>query len=242
MPPKSNSTSSVASKRKSSPTAAAGAVSKKERSPNFTDPEDQALCKAFMNCSEDPITGCDQDSKTFWQKIKEKYDPLIIQWYQTTAVNTPSIEEPCERDWKALKARYTRSIMPNVNYFLPIFRRHYDRWESGKTLEEIIEMACEEWFQTIGKGKPFKYLASFRLLKDFNKFNIMLGKKKKAKKSSDGEEEGEEESEESTTNEFLSPMGAGKPRPMGNKAAKAAVKAARVSSRERFRTRRTMFA
>ncbi|EHS62540.1 uncharacterized protein PGTG_21089 [Puccinia graminis f. sp. tritici CRL 75-36-700-3] len=50
---------------------------KKKKAPNYTEPEDYELCRAWIRISEDPAVGTHQDGHTFWQRVTTAYHEAI---------------------------------------------------------------------------------------------------------------------------------------------------------------------
>lgn len=46
---------------------------KRQRTKNFTKQEDELLISAWQNVSMDPITGIDQTTGTYWQRVHSYY-------------------------------------------------------------------------------------------------------------------------------------------------------------------------
>jgi hypothetical protein len=52
-------------------------TTKKKKAPNYTEPEDYELCRAWIRISEDPAVGTHQDGHTFWQRVTTAYHEAI---------------------------------------------------------------------------------------------------------------------------------------------------------------------
>jgi hypothetical protein len=53
-------------------------ATKKKKAPNYTEPEDFELCRAWIRISEDPAVGIHQDGNTFWQRVTTAYHEAIV--------------------------------------------------------------------------------------------------------------------------------------------------------------------
>ena len=91
----------------------------KGRSPNFQPSEDEALCRAYVNCSTNAIKGTDQKCEVFWTQIAD----VFIQKLQDVAKeDKPGVE----RTWQSLFNRFTKTILHDINKFT---RLHLDSLE-----------------------------------------------------------------------------------------------------------------
>ena len=220
-----NNSSNVEKKRKPS-------VGRPSNVSNFTEEEDIALCKAYVNVSVDPIRGTDMSSATFWAEIKKKFDTVVCN------------DVLLERSSDSLKNRFCKKILPTTNIINKYWRKIKICPPSGTPTEEgLIELACEEY--KIGEGKTFQFAKCLPILHTIAKFNpivsggytvtvcevcstvshtivkfnpMLAGKKQVEVTGQDGEMKTGE------LNGFGPPMGAGLPRPIGNKKAKKMAK------------------
>ncbi|KAA1126747.1 hypothetical protein PGTUg99_013939 [Puccinia graminis f. sp. tritici] len=49
----------------------------KKKAPNYTDPKDYELCRAWVQVFKDPAVGTNQDGGTLWQKISTVYHEAV---------------------------------------------------------------------------------------------------------------------------------------------------------------------
>jgi hypothetical protein len=56
-----------------------GDSTKKAKKRNFSSVEDELLCRAFFNTSENPLTGTGQKTSRFWGSIKEDFHLLYVR-------------------------------------------------------------------------------------------------------------------------------------------------------------------
>ena len=47
-----------------------------QRNPNFMAPEWSLIARAFVNTTDDPVVGADQNSNEFWDKCAHQFDKL----------------------------------------------------------------------------------------------------------------------------------------------------------------------
>lgn len=92
---------------------AAGAITRGPFS-RFTAEETVSLCRAFVNVSEDPITGNNQRLNTFWTKVYAKFQELCVREGSDGAGKLKSVN--------SLKTKFKKSILPKVNHCLGVAR------------------------------------------------------------------------------------------------------------------------
>ncbi|KAG7345300.1 hypothetical protein IV203_032831 [Nitzschia inconspicua] len=85
------------------------------RPKNFTPIEDVMLCRAYVNATLNPITGTDQKMEVFWRGIKGKFDELYAE--------ADEVQEGVARAPEALMNRYMRKIQPEMNLWIPFYKR-----------------------------------------------------------------------------------------------------------------------
>ncbi|KAG7366474.1 MULE transposase domain containing protein [Nitzschia inconspicua] len=90
---------------------------------NFTPIEDVMLCRAYVNATLNPITGTDQKMEVFWRGIKAKFDELYAE--------ADEVQEGVARAPEALMNRYMRKIQPEMNLWIPFYKRVADCPPSG---------------------------------------------------------------------------------------------------------------
>lgn len=73
----------------------------KERNPNWSKQEDEALCKAWLRISEDAATGTDQSRATLWDRIWNEFNCIL--GYQTERTSTHLMNR-----WTAIQSRLNK--------------------------------------------------------------------------------------------------------------------------------------
>jgi hypothetical protein len=113
---------SASSTARSTPTSQASAAdtpnpnaSRKKKPRNFSNVEDQMLCRAFVNTSSNPIVGTDQKGKVFWATVKSKFDHLNFCSEDDDFEDSPREE----RSEEALQTRFLKKIQPEMNHYNP---------------------------------------------------------------------------------------------------------------------------
>ncbi|OAV94611.1 hypothetical protein PTTG_03820 [Puccinia triticina 1-1 BBBD Race 1] len=74
----------------------------KKKGPSYTKPEDYKLCQAWVQVSEDPSVGTDQDGNTFWERVLIVYHKAIPNPIQPVA---------------SLKKQWSNNLQPSINKF-----------------------------------------------------------------------------------------------------------------------------
>jgi len=138
-----------------------------KKMPYFSDPEDIALCKAYVNVSQCTVVGSNQKSDKFWEKIMEKYHEFLDQHDHDRDEKLPR-----GRDQVSMYNRFSRKIQPDVTKFNSIYREKMDGKESGKTDEDVMKDAL--WSYDECWGKTFKYVHCLPTLWGMPKFDPMI--------------------------------------------------------------------
>ena len=185
--------------------------SRTPRAAGFDEDEDLLLCKAFVNCSENPIHGTDQKGTVFFAAVGSRFRDLYNQLDERVLDRT--------RDDAACKNRWYRYIQPNVNLFNKYYKDLKESKPSGWKEEDLINAAAEEFKDR--HAKVFKWKHCVEILHQMPKFNPMIN---------DVEEEGadgvlaDDTEEEAGVNKIGTAMGGNLSRPQGAKAAKKKLK------------------
>jgi hypothetical protein len=128
----------------SSPPSDAGSFKKQSRATNFTETEDEILCKAHVNnVSTDSSVGNNQKASVFWLKVKEKFVEQLEQ---------AGIQRGVERDVKSLTNRFTRHIAPSVTNLNRFLRQVKKEKPSGTPEEEYLDVAIQRYEETLQKN------------------------------------------------------------------------------------------
>ena len=164
----------------------------------FTEQEDVYLCKAFVNCSSDPIVGVNQKGDTFWKKVHEKMYALYNEEADVVVQ---------ERSWTSVRNRFQKTIQKSINLFNGYHVQVQAKEESGWTPQMYIDAAVN-LYATM-EGKAFKLEHVIRILHQLPKF----------KPGAIDDEDGDKKMA-ANPNPIGNVMGGDLERPMGNKAAK----------------------
>ncbi|XP_042451804.1 glutathione S-transferase T3-like [Zingiber officinale] len=136
--------------------------------------EDVVLAKSWATISTDAIIGNDQKDQAFWKRIADYYNK-----HQPTGSMT--------RSYQRLKSHYYR-FAPMVNEFSATYNNFYTHRQSGWSDENVLENALNMW-KANNKGKDFKYMHMWRVLKEYEKYtpqSVAHYSNKKARTSESG--------------------------------------------------------
>ncbi|EHS63650.1 uncharacterized protein PGTG_20919 [Puccinia graminis f. sp. tritici CRL 75-36-700-3] len=126
----------------------------KKKAPNYTEPEDYELCRAWVQVSEDPAVGTNQDGGTFWQRISTVYHE---------AVPRPI------RPVTSLKKRWSNNVQPPINKFRGIVHQVEALNQSGASTEDQLNRALRLY--AADQLTHFKHLRCYNLLVKSPKWN-----------------------------------------------------------------------
>ena len=167
--------------------------SSKSRSTSFRSAEFLILSRAYMEHSNDAISSTDQKSTTFWGKVTETYNKLVLQ---TNKVNegVPNYVELIERTGKSLTSCWNRRVQKAVSKFTGICSTHPP--SSGEVRDD---QKMDRYYKNMrklyydrsenSKDLPRKFdelMSAYNFLKEHPKFAILFppeGKPKSAKKT-----------------------------------------------------------
>jgi hypothetical protein len=130
---------------------------------NFSKMEDQMLCRAYVNVSCNPITATIKRRAAFWEAIKTKYEELYDK--KNVVKEDPKVERPLD----ALANRYQKKIQPEMNLFMPFFKRVRHCPPSDMPKEEWPAIAATNFHKHY--NRPFKFLHYVFILKQLPKFD-----------------------------------------------------------------------
>ena len=169
----------------------------------WTDEEDLALCKAYVNITTDPCVGSKQKGDAFWMRVQKK----MYEFYEEDA----EVQTEAKDEWayKSLESRF-KVIGKAVQAFNGYYRAVTKDEESGWTEQMHIEAASQLFFTT--EGKAFKFPICARVLHGCPKF-------KPTNEPIVVDEEDEEGAKKPAANPIASIQGKGLPIPKGTKAA-----------------------
>lgn len=136
------------------------------RGSNFNSAEDLAVCKSYINISENPIDGTDMKGKVFFTKITDVYNKTF----------KPANRD--ERSMSSIKAR-SKAIMKQCMRFNSCYTRIQRSKPSGASPDDLIKLATNLFYgnridmASINEDiKPFRFLLCWKFLQDTQKFNI----------------------------------------------------------------------
>ena len=127
-----------------------------QRRVRWSQNEDLALCKSFINVSEDPIAGTDQRASIFWSTIFEKFKA------QVEADNSRT-ETALQSRWVAIN----KLCKKFSGYFGEVQRSN----PSGTTEEDMTKMALDNFKEGTSKSFPFHAYVFFLSLFAFYDLN-----------------------------------------------------------------------
>lgn len=179
----------------------------KQRQPNFQAIEDILLCKAYVNCTENPLIGNDQTAETFWNSVLQTYNNLQEKekWDEDAII--------VERDYASLRNRFQRTIAKQLKEWNPFYKRVAEAPPSGTTKAEWIQLASENYSDQYERTFNFEHCVE--ILHKIPKFDPMIGDK-----SDDEEHILEEDGSPAAVNRTTVAMASKLERPIGNKKAK----------------------
>lgn len=181
----------------------------KVRGKKWTVEEDEALCIAWLNVSQDGATGTNQKLDTLYDRIYEMFVEICTT---NSSVCNPELRAP-----SGLKARWL-VINKACSKFAGCMSQIFGRQQSGATPTDVLKQALTLYSVTT-KG-PFTLLHAYKMLEKAPKWQQYQDTKpatansSKRRRSDDGENF-EEDNDLSTTQSSSSTS-----RPIGQKASK----------------------
>jgi len=190
---------------------AAGAVTKKTRTANYSKAEDVTLAKAFVNVSENPITGNYQKAGAFWANVRKKF-------YDMAKENDVTI--PANRTATSLTNRFQKQLQKNLNEWNGCYKQIKDSKPSGTTEDNMRNMA-DELYSELNEARPFNFRHVVDTLHQMPKFNPIHQDYNLNDMSGvdddDDDDDGAHSYSSKTTNNNKAPKGSAMERPTGNK-------------------------
>ena len=172
----------------------------------WTEEEDIAACKAYVNVTCDPIAGAQQKGDDFWMRVQKK----MYELYEAEA-EVADVKD--EWGYKSVEYRISKTIGKQTQKFNQYFKATSKQDESGWTLEMHIAAAAELYLET--EGRPFKFPVCARILHQCPKFRPAVDSPK-----DDDEDNDDGKKPAAVDNPIASIQGKGLPTPMGTKKAK----------------------
>lgn len=184
--------------------------SNRSRAINWQQDGDKALCKAWLNTSQDPETGTGQKSSTFWKRVHENFLQSYREDYDGRI--------PPDRPDRANQARWT-IIQGACMKFRGAIVKAESVNQSGANQVDIYAHARSLYSAT--NNKPFYFDHCFTILKDAPKWRLVATDPTLRRSSDIGIATPSRPATPRAASEALVDEGdAGLQRPQGNKAAK----------------------
>ncbi|XP_042023026.1 glutathione S-transferase T3-like [Salvia splendens] len=120
----------------------------------YTPPETMWLARNYIDVSEDPIIGNQQNGKAFWERIAQKY-------------NAGRPEGSSECSYVKLRKHWGR-VQADMSKWNGKWANVVRMWPSGHSEADLVEKAKEAFF-TDGK-KTFKYFEVWKLVEKSPKY------------------------------------------------------------------------
>ena len=171
--------------------------------------EDLYLCQAYVNVSTDPTIGNNQKGDVFWNKVASKFAELRKA--------DSDFDGWPERDGSAVMNRFKRQIQKNTLLYNSYYARVKAKNKSGTNEVDYIQQAASDFLEA--KGRPFPWTHCIEVLHKIPKLDPNMP------------DLTGDDSDDEKINKIGAPMGAGKKRPQGSKAAKAASKGAKKKAK-----------
>ena len=160
----------------------------------WTEDEDIAACKGFVNITMDPVVGSGQKGDQFWIRVQKK----MYEFYESET----EVQQQKQWNYKSVENRVSKILGKDTSKFNSYFCQVSKTNDSGWTPEMQLDAACVLYEQT--EGKPFKYKVCARILHQCPKYKPM----------------NEPTNEDGDSKPVAQVQGKGLPTPMGSKKAK----------------------
>jgi hypothetical protein len=183
---------------------------RRSRGRNFSSAEDVKLCKAWIEVSQNSITGTDQRMETFWGKISDIFN------------SGKSADDEDYRTPASLQSRWT-TLQATVSKFCGTYQAVTNEQHSGWSPEDVLKEALHRYSEKSVRNQAFTSLTCWELLRQYPKwasYTDMLTKKRSTApaRSVDGSSDGaEREESDISLNPTSSPDRAQSTRPEGSK-------------------------
>ena len=102
---------------------------KGKKGKNFNSEKERILCRSFLHMSQDPISGNGHRNTAFWERITQHYN------------DTKPRSSPL-RPARSLETKWGH-IKHDVSKFCGSYKSVLDCWESGTSLDDVLERALE---------------------------------------------------------------------------------------------------
>lgn len=122
---------------------------------NWKEAEDITLVQAWMSVAQDPITGNEQRSEHFWERVHVEFSMHLPRAFSDVRKS-----DACKNRWQLLQ----KSVSKLSSNWAIIQRRD----ESGVTITQKLADAHSLYRED--QGKAFKHIACWELLRDCQKW------------------------------------------------------------------------
>ncbi|KAL7094264.1 hypothetical protein ACP275_11G092200 [Erythranthe tilingii] len=222
-----------------------GGRTQRDRQPNWSVKEDEALCRAWLHISEDPTVGTNQRRGKLWDRIGAEFVKIL--------------KEDSGRPSGGLMNRWS-TIQLSVTNFSGYVNMIERAPISGQSAEDNMLTTKQLYYKK--ENHVFKWETCWLILKDtpkwYNHINDVqekkkrMSQKKRAEINLDEDDIGDSSNAETPSSEQSTPSGTptsislddedgvsnnastGLPRPPGNKCAKSAKKKKKINSMDLF--------
>lgn len=127
----------------------------KAKSKWWTQEEETALAKAYLNVSEDPVKGDNQTNKTFWKKVLDVFNTHL-------GVDSGRSHHQVNSKWKDLNNKITA--------FASMYNKRKSNMSSGMNDEDVLKAAQQEYMKKYKARHGFPHLGAWEVLKNFPKW------------------------------------------------------------------------
>lgn len=162
------------------------------RGVDYSEDEDIILTMAWLEISEDAVTGAEQKADSFWDRVKTKYQMV---WKSRRGEDKTYRDKVSLRSATALKSRWTSRINHDCQKFGAYYQKVVNLNESGKTKEDRIAAAQKFFVEDIGWNdtkREFQFMSCWELLSTHPKWSYGTSplKRKLESDESEGESNG----------------------------------------------------
>jgi hypothetical protein len=133
--------------------------------------ENEYLVKAWLDVSQDPITGTSLKDEQFWTRV--------LDVYNLKKANDGRCSE--DRNWASLK-QTLQLMQHDMKKFHNLYKSLKRNIKSGYNEQQYRDLALSKWATILfSKGSAFQYETCWMIVKDspkWHSFNEMVEKKK----------------------------------------------------------------
>jgi hypothetical protein len=108
-----------------------GQKRKRSRTINYTEVEDTCLVRAWSQVTVDPVIGCDQTSKHYWQRIEDKFFKFM-----------PCVASPVTHAYRSLQGRWD-VIKTSCSRWSGALDQVWNAPPNGATIDDYVSNFCE---------------------------------------------------------------------------------------------------